>query len=155
LVALALGNTAQAADFKAKKIAEAPPAVTSWTGFYAGFGLGFRTARTDVTTTSETFAGIPVNFAQVASSLPFDGTAFRTNPYIGFNWQITSRWVAGVESDVGFTSQATTLGGYAFSPAAAPGSFVAADSLAVKTTADGSLRGRFGILLAPVTLAYL
>jgi outer membrane immunogenic protein len=157
-VALAVqvvASSAQAADLKAAAAYASVPPITasSWTGFYAGLGLGFRTTRTDGTTTSETNTGVSQDLTGLATSLPFDGTAFRANPYAGFNWQFAQRWIVGIEGDIGFADQTTTLAGFGFSPGR--GSFgFAADGLAVKTKWDTSLRGRFGFLLTPTTLAY-
>jgi outer membrane immunogenic protein len=128
------------------------PALMMWNGFYAGLGIGVRTSRSDLTTTSQVVGGTPRDFTSNATSLPFDGTGFRASPYLGFNWQFAPRWVTGIEGDAGFANQTTTLGGFPFSPAFL--SVGAGNGLAVKTTWDASLRGRFGLLLTPATLAY-
>ena len=127
------------------------PAVVSWSGFYVGLGLGARAARGDLTETSLTADTTSVSLEGVASSQPFDGTAFRTSPYLGFNWQFSPQWLAGLEGDVGFGSQKTTLPGF-ISPAQR--AFSGNDFLAVKTTWDASLRGRLGYFLTPATLVY-
>jgi outer membrane immunogenic protein len=133
----------------------AAPAAVSWTGPYVGLGLGARASRDDLTTKSETVAGTLQDPTTAATSLPFDGTAFRANPYLGFNWQFAARMVAGVEGDFGFAQQTTTRFGYSFSPGY---NFIHSsgsdDSLAVKTKWDASLRGRLGVLVTPTTLAF-
>jgi outer membrane immunogenic protein len=156
LAALVVAGSAQAADPNGAPVYKAPPlaVASSWTGFYAGLGLGFRASRTDVTTTSVAFAGAPLNLAQLATSEPFDGSAFRASPYFGFNWQFAPRWVAGIEGDAGFANQTTTMAGFAFSPGPAK-TIDLADSLSVKPTWDASLRGRLGFLLMPATLTYV
>ncbi|HMF23809.1 MAG TPA: outer membrane beta-barrel protein [Pseudolabrys sp.] len=154
LAAVAAASSAQAADMSAAPIYKAPPviAASSWTGFYAGLGLGFRTARTDVTTTSVSVNGVFVNLTGLPTSQPFDGAAFRASPYVGFNWQFAPQWIAGIEGDAGFASLNAIRGGFASEPTDFSGS--TGDALAVKSTWDASLRGRLGFLLTPATLAY-
>ncbi len=129
---LTFSGSVQAADLNAAPFTKAPPpvAASSWTGFYAGLGLGFRTTADEL-----------------------DGTAFRANPYAGYNWQVAPRWVVGIEGDVGFGDQAVKLAGFSSSPAFGF-SGDAADSMSVKTTWDASLRGRIGYLVTPSTLLY-
>jgi outer membrane immunogenic protein len=152
VLALTASGAVQAADLKSHAVA--PPLMApSWTGFYAGLGLGARASRGDLTTTSETL-GTSVSLAGAANlSDQINGSAFRVSPYLGFNWQFAPQWVAGIEGDVGFANKTTTLGGFPFTPAF--GTFNdPADSLAAKMTWDASLRGRLGFLVAPALLAY-
>jgi outer membrane immunogenic protein len=154
-IVLTFSGSVQAADLDAKLFRKAPAAqaaVSSWTGFYAGLGLGFRTTEDDLTTTSHLQTGPPVDLTGAALTQPFNGTGFRANPYAGYNWQVAPRWVVGVEADVGFGDRTTTLQGFtspAFGFSGDP-----ADSLSVKTTWDASLRGRIGYLVTPSTLLY-
>ncbi len=154
LAGLALVAPAQAADLAPKPFVKAPPlVVSSWTGFYAGLGLGFRSTSTDLTTTSVLEDGVPRDLSGGVLTQPFDGTGFRVNPYAGYNWQVAPHWVVGIEGDVGFGDQTTALPGFRASPRAGSSTF-AVDSLSVKTTGDASLRGRAGYLLTPATLVY-
>lgn len=151
---LALAGTAHAADLTPLTFTKAPPpVVSSWTGFYAGLGLGFRATRADLTTTSAQIDGIPLDLSGGAVTQPFDGTGFRANPYAGFNWQVGAGWVAGVEGDVGLGDHTVTLAGFRSSPLFGS-STLAGDGLSVKTTWDASLRGRVGYLVTPATLLY-
>src|SRR6266481_9387501 len=152
---LTFSGSVQAADLNAAPFTKAPPpvAASSWTGFYAGLGLGFRTTADDLTTTSILFNGAPEDLSGAAVTQPFSGTAFRANPYAGYNWQVAPRWVVGIEGDVGFGDRTTTLQGFNSSPAFGF-SGGAADSLSVKTTWDASLRARIGYLFTPSTLLY-
>jgi outer membrane immunogenic protein len=125
----------------------------SWSGVYAGFGAGPRAARTDVKTTSASTDGLPIELGRFATSLPFDGVTFRASPYFGVSWEIASRLVAGLEGDFAFGNQTTKRLGFDLAPAILI-SGVQEDSLAVKATWDASLRGRFGFLLTPATMAY-
>lgn len=131
------------------------PVAMSWNGLYVGLGYGARISRTDLATTSEQLGAFPVPLSARATSLPFDGTGFRASPYIGFNWQFSPQWIAGVEGDAGFAGQTTTRQGFPFSPAFGGFNEGAADSLKVKTTWDTSLRGRLGYLLTPAIQGYL
>jgi outer membrane immunogenic protein len=71
------------------------------------------------------------------------------------NWQIAPRWVVGIEGDVGFAGQTTSLPGLTFSPGVSADSFLASDSFAVRTKWDASARGRVGFLVTPATLLYV
>ncbi|MBR0963380.1 porin family protein [Bradyrhizobium diazoefficiens] len=151
---LALAGGAQAADLAPKPFTKAPPlATSSWTGFYAGLGLGFRSTSADLTTTSVLEDGVPRDLTGGVLSQPFNGSGFRANPYAGYNWQVTPNWVVGIEGDVGFGDQSTRLDGYRGTPVFGSSTYLA-DGLAVKTTWDASLRGRAGYLLTPTTLIY-
>jgi outer membrane immunogenic protein len=153
---LTFSGSVQAADLNAAPFRKAPAAraaVSSWTGFYAGLGLGLRSTDDDLTTTSSLLNGVPDGLSGLAVTQPFGGTGFRANPYAGFNWQVAPRWVVGIEGDVGFGDQTTALQGFASSPPFSSG--LAADSLSVKTTWDASLRGRVGYLFTPSTLVYV
>ena len=129
-------------------------APSTWTGLYAGLGLGAPGIAHRFTTTSETLRESIFNttFIDVtdldgqATSRPFDATAFRGTPYIGFNWQFAPRWIAGIEADAGLASRTTVFGGISFAPASLRSAGLASDSLAVKTTWDASLHARFGVL---------
>lgn len=128
----------------------------SWAGLYAGLGVGLRAAHSDVNSTSLVLGGVVRDVTAFAGpqGQQLDGTAFLASPYVGFNWQVAPKWVAGIESSFGFGSQKTALAGLISSPAFGS-SGNAADSLAVKTAWNASLRGRLGYLIAPTTLAYL
>ena len=153
-MALACAGPAVGADLGATPFVKAPPVLaSSWTGFYAGLGLGFRSTQADLSTTSVIRNGIPRDLSQSALSQPFDGVGFRANPYAGFNWQVAPHWVVGIEGDVGLGDRTTSLGGYRSSPALGSSTF-AADSLSVRAAWDASLRGRVGYLVTPATLLY-
>ena len=158
LIAFAAMAQAEAADFAAAptwtKAPVSPPVATpSWTGFYAGLGLGFRSTQNDLTSTSLLFDGVPQDLSGAIVSQPFNDAGFRLAPYLGYNWQVARQWVLGIEADVGIGNHATSLSGFEFSPVFGSGT-AAGDSLAVKTTWDASVRGRLGYLLTPSTLIY-
>jgi outer membrane immunogenic protein len=130
------------------------PAASLWNGFYVGAGLGLRANDSGVTTTAAADA-VVVGFSPTnTTNEPLDGTAFRGAPYIGWNWQIAPRWVAGVEGDVGVANQTTSLQGFGFSPGVPAFELAKVDSFALRTTWDASARARVGYLVTPATLLY-
>ncbi len=129
------------------------PVAASWSGFYAGLGLGLRASGTDATTTGPTNAPILFSAGNAASE-PLTGIAFRGAPYLGWNWQVAPRWVVGIEGDVGFPDQTTSLQGFGFSPGVPPFELAKDDSFAVRAKWDTSARGRLGFLVMPSTLVY-
>lgn len=153
ILLLAAAPTAMAADLGGIPMKAPSVAASSWTGVYAGLGLGFRSTRTDLTTTSVVLDGVPIGLSQFVLTQPFDGVGFRANPYAGTNWQVAPHWVVGLEGDVGFGDQSTRLSGARGSPVFTSSTF-AADGFSVKTTWDASLRARAGYLLTPATLVY-
>ena len=130
----------------------AAPTGVLWSGLYTGLGLGARVSQSDLTTSSVLFGNTPVDLTGAATTRPYDGTVFRGNSYIGFNWQFMPRWVAGIEGDVGYANGSTTLSGF-FTPFLQ--TLSPADTVSLKTTWDASLRGRIGLLISPATLVYL
>jgi outer membrane immunogenic protein len=135
---------------------KAPPAALapSWTGFYVGFDGGVRSTRTDVTTTSALDDGTPFDLRFDATSAPFDGSAFRFGPFVGYNLQIAPQWLLGIEGDFGWARQTTALIGIPFTPGFMPAGNPH-DSLAIKTTWDAGARGRLGYLVTPSFLVYV
>jgi outer membrane immunogenic protein len=132
------------------------PTVASWNGLYVGAGLGVRVNDSRATTTAVTNAMV-FGFSPLttANSEPIDGTAFRGAPYIGWNWQIAPRWVAGIEGDVGFADRTTSLQGFGSSPGIPSFDFLnRLDSFALRTTWDASARARVGYLVTSATLLY-
>jgi outer membrane immunogenic protein len=166
IAVLAATGSASAADLAVKApVYRAPPLVESWGGFYIGAGVGFRASDTNANVNSATdttlpavlqnrfvaadcFAGLPC-----VTGHPFNGTAFKVSPYIGYNWQI-GRTVLGVEGDFGFADQTTTLGGSYYPATSLFRSGSTSESFSVKTMWDASIRARGGYLLDPALLLY-
>ncbi len=103
VVAAALVGTAasaQAADLARKApILKAPPmAIYNWTGFYIGVNGGISVARdrTQLLTT------IPSAEQTVLS--PFGAIG---GGQIGYNWQVNSDWLLGIESDIQASGETT------------------------------------------------
>lgn len=156
-IAYKFGGLSAAADAAgasaAVAIYKAPPATTSWGGFYLGLGAGLRSTQTDITTTSAFVDGVSTDLANFATSAPLNKTSSRFGPYAGYNWQIAPQWIVGLEGDWGWSDRTASLPGFPF----APGFFtsaIASDALSIKTTWDASARGRVGHLVTPSVLVY-
>ncbi|UPJ56227.1 outer membrane beta-barrel protein [Bradyrhizobium sp. 192] len=152
LACAAVAGSALAADMPVK----APPtAATSWSGFYAGVSIGARWAANDWQTSdvSPNFPGTIVPTEGTGGAI--DSVAARFGGYLGYNAQVSTSWVAGVEADFGWADNKKTVN-------AIPGTaglffgtpLVGLPSGTVKETWDGSLRGRLGYLVGPATLVY-
>ncbi|WP_035685306.1 outer membrane protein [Bradyrhizobium sp. Cp5.3] len=159
-------SAANAADLPVKvPVFKAPAAVEAWGGFYIGAGLGFRASESNVNVNSATdttaaavlqnmfvaadcFAGLPC-----VTGRSFNGTAFRISPYLGYNWLI-GRTVLGMEGDVAYADQTTTIFGAAYPATPFNGGAATSNSFALKTTWDASIRGRAGYLVDPALLIY-
>jgi outer membrane immunogenic protein len=109
IAAIALiGTPAFAADIAVKAPPPTPAPVYNWTGWYAGVNAGasFGRAKTDFNnapiTSTETspsfstfiFPGAPGTFSNTESPSGFIGGG-----QIGYNWQLSPIWVAGLEAD--------------------------------------------------------
>ena len=158
VVAVVAALAAAPAAFAADVLAPTPPApiANDWTGFYLGAGVGARSSQVDGDVSQDSINGFnnfirndlcaPGGFSCSGASL--NSTAFRISPYLGYNYQFATQWLAGIEGDVGFGSKTTTLVG-AFAPNTGISNFDGHDSFAVKTGWDASLRGRLGFLVTP------
>src|SRR5262245_27441022 len=107
-----------AADLRAPPAPKSPPVATpAWSGFYLGLDAGVQATRTDLTTISVSTVGpflAPFAFAPGgATTLPYDGPGFRAAAFGGYNWQASARWLLGIEGDIGWADNKTTLGGVA------------------------------------------
>lgn len=152
LVCAVLAGPAIAADMPTKA---APPA-PSWSGAYAGVSLGARWADGNWQTSNVAPNFAPATFVPTAGTTgAADSVAARFGGYFGYNAQISAFWVAGVETDFGWADNSKALNPI---PGTA-GLFFGAPLLGlpsgtVKTSWDGSLRGRVGYIIAPATLLY-
>jgi outer membrane immunogenic protein len=163
IAALAAAPAAFAADVLAPAPAytKAPaPIATDWTGFYLGAGIGARSSQVDGDISQASINSFNI-FAHegvcssffACSGASLNGTAFRISPYLGYNYQFATQWLAGIEGDAGFGSNTKTLAN-AFAPNTGISNFDGQDSFVVKTGWDASLRGRLGFLVSPSFLVY-
>jgi outer membrane immunogenic protein len=148
----------KAADMPVKAPPMAAPPVLTWSGFYAGVGLGARDLDADWHTTSIGFPPIPGDPFSTPQS--FGDTNFRVSGYAGYNWQFAN-WLLGIEGDIGWADNKVTHAGIpgTFGPGGVvPGLGLAAtlalDASQVKADWDASIRGRIGLVAAPSVLLY-
>ncbi len=149
---------------------KAPPAVRrGWSGAYAGLDLGFRATMTDATENGVTVNGVAAGCVfgvlipplSCVASEPMNGSAFRIGGHLGYDWQFAPLWVAGLEGDLGSANRTVP-----FSGSPLPGNIngflvpvggfsgLAGDMFSVRTTWDGGVRGRVGVLATPSLLVY-
>jgi len=137
----------------------APAPAFSWTGFYAGVGLGGRWSETDWTTTclapdaAGFCAGTGAFGGRIGIDNPtsFDTSGFRVSGYLGYNWQIAN-WVVGIEGDWGWADNEETHNGI---PGTHLAAFTANDFASIRDRWDASIRGRLGFLWTPQALLYV
>jgi len=164
VVAVVAALAAAPAAFAADVLAPAPaytkvpaPIAYDWTGFYLGAGVGARSSQVDGDVSQASINSFnncaPGDSLPSCSGASLNDTAFRISPYLGYNYQFATQWLAGIEGDVGFGSKVTTLAN-AFYPNTGISNFDGRDSFAVKTGWDASLRGRLGFLVTPSFLVY-
>src|ERR1022692_3026482 len=95
-IAALIGTPALAADLPLKAPPPPPAPAASWTGFYVGAALGGKWADTTWTTTS-----LVSSFPEVidaSSPRNYQPSGLRAGGYAGYNWQLASRWVGGIEA---------------------------------------------------------
>ena len=149
----ALMGPVLAADMPVKAPAAAAP---SWSGFYAGVSIGARWGENDWRTSDVVpNFGVGAFVPTAGTGGAMDSSAARFGGYLGYNAQISTSWVAGVEADFGWADNTKTA-----NPApGTTGLFFGAPLIGlptgtIKETWDRSLRGRLGYLVAPATLVY-
>ncbi len=134
------GAPALAADMPVKAPPPPPVAVYSWTGFYGGLSLGARSAENHWTTTG--FGSIAIAagvFPGSDANQSFDRVAARIGGYTGYNWQVASTWVVGVEADIGWANNQKTKVGIPGTATATLGPHVTSgDTAFVNESWDGS-----------------
>jgi outer membrane immunogenic protein len=157
-----LATAASAADMPVKTPDDPPAMAANWSGHYVGVSVGFRASDADATVTSASRNGTDLTalppFGSCASGFltcnePLDGIGWKAGLYAGYNWQLGSRFVGGIEVDASWADQTTALPGVVY-PTTFLITSLAADQFGVRTTWDASLRGRFGWLATPTVLVY-
>ena len=132
-------GSAKAAEFTTEA---PPPPPVHWTGLYVGANGGVGGNKTDYPFSIN--LGTPFwGSASLTSSGGFGGGQ------IGYNYQFSSDWVAGIEADI----DASDIDGKLSASASTPGG---SGSISAGTKLDwfGTVRGRIGYLLTPSALLY-
>jgi outer membrane immunogenic protein len=144
-----IGVPAFAADMDVKAPPLAPAPVYNWTGWYAGVNVGasFGNVKTDFNVAPVTFGGSTV-FSGFAGSNSEYPSGFIGGGQIGYNWQFSPIWVAGLEADFqGAVEQDNNNLSHPFS-FIIPGGPTVAGTVATDYTTKidwfGTVRGRFG-----------
>ena len=156
---------------------KAPPApVSDWSGPYIGFGASTRYNSVDGSVTSATAGTTPIPLPPVTtggnswefwrsggpSGMAYvDSIALRGGIYGGWNWQISPRYVVGVEADIAMANETSSIHGspyltnLQFGTPSTPFGASPNDGFTVRTTWDSSARLRFGWLVNPSIMLYL
>lgn len=178
-----LGTHAFAADLEirtpAPVVAPPPPPVFNWTGVYVGGGIDARFNAVDANVTSATAAGNPIPLPPVSSGYSnplfwwgagpgamqyIDNISIGARVYGGYNYQVSPRWVIGVEADFAYAKEIAVFHGspypanLIFGLPGQPGVPFGAshnDEFKVTTKWDASARIRAGWLMNPTTLIYV
>jgi opacity protein-like surface antigen/outer membrane receptor protein involved in Fe transport len=145
-----------AARERPRVIYKAPiTALWTWTGFYFGANAGYATGSFSADTLlSDATVGTPL-LAGHSSSRLTGGTG---GVQAGYNWQLGT-WLAGIETDIAFTTQRNTSGLTCPAAICNPG-MVGLDApvgLLHSHNLDwfGTVRGRFGAVITPNAVAYV
>jgi opacity protein-like surface antigen len=140
---------------------KAPPiAPFNWTGAYVGAAIAYRESFGAWQT-----SGISDGFGDI---VPPDTTTNNSSFFSanmqgrlssGYNWQVSPKWVVGLEGDVGNGDSRMTMAGipgtFGNGFASTPGlEAESVDSSSVKMGWDGTIRARLGMLVAPNLLFY-
>ncbi len=163
--AIVLSASAVAADLPSRLDPLPPPPileptpVASWSGFYIGGSIGSQVSTHNWTTTSlqSPATTAPALFNTASARVSLDSTRFRSAAHVGYNFQMTDQFVAGIEADLGgpFFDTHRVQG--------VPGTHGGATLLGFAGNADvtrglyrwdASIRSRFGFVATPNTLFY-
>jgi outer membrane immunogenic protein len=150
-----LGQNAFAADLPLKTPL-APPAEPSWSGLYLGFHTGWGWASDETANASSIFTGVPIPpFAQL--TFPLNASGAIAGAQLGYNWQLASRWVFGIEGDASGTGLKASQSASTFSGLAGcgvPGAPCGSAMMTENVNWLASARGRLGYTFGP-GLAYV
>jgi outer membrane immunogenic protein len=182
MVAAWLSAPALAADLPVRAPAPAivaPAPAISWTGAYVGGGVDARFNAVDANVTSATAAGNPIPLPPVSSGYSnplfwwgagpgamqyIDNISIGARVYGGYNYQVSPRWVIGVEADFAYANETAVFHGSPYpanlifglpGQAGVPFGASYSDEFKVTTKWDASARVRAGWLMNPTTLIYM
>jgi outer membrane immunogenic protein len=143
---LVSGATATAADLPARLATKAPPIaaqIFSWTGSYAGANVGYGFGNDgNITTTGQAAANVNNVLGGARPGLvrlKSDGVI--GGGQIGYNWQFSQSWVAGLEADIAYTDFRDTT---RVTTAALVGGAALNNTFSKRLEYLGTVRGRVG-----------
>jgi len=160
-IALALSaGSALGADLPSRKgpVEVSPPPPPLWTGFYAGLNVGGTFGGGgDISVTHLDARPDPAASAALSGLANTDFAAFIGGGQVGYNYQFSPRFVAGIEADIQGT---VGNGGSPSFSSVARGALNPANTYSGNGYASqsfdylGTVRARVGFLLTPTLLAY-
>jgi outer membrane immunogenic protein len=133
------------------------PVMLSWTGLYIGGNLGWAGGSNNNLTNTGTDTGTGgLGSALAAGLIPAtvgtNQSGFIGGGQIGYNWQLNSAWVAGIEADFDGLTNNNNTSVFAFPGGGGPVPFTTTFTSGLDTL--GTVRGRLGWLWTPALLAY-
>jgi outer membrane immunogenic protein len=155
-IASSLSAAPRVMSVKVPPVKALPVTMAAWGGPYIGAAAGLRAVLSDPATTL--FSGIPLPGCPGLGGVCFTGEpmnseAFRVAGYAGYNWQIAQQWITGVEGDLGWGNNRTTINGMPY-PSFPGLSSLVSDTFTVQANWEASTRVRVGYLVTPATLLY-
>lgn len=157
LLAASLATPGYAADIAPRTYAKTPvqDPGSDWSGFYVGASLGGRWNESVWTTTSLGSPGAPAQVPAATGNNPmsFKNSSGRYGGYAGYNWQISSSWVVGLEGDFAWANNKSQFIG-SIPGTAPPTNFVTGDYVARTDKWDAGLRARVGVLVTPTMMLF-
>ena len=135
----------------------APPPLpviwSSWTGFYVGANLGWvGSSNSTLTNTGAGGLGSALAAGFIPGSVGVSHNGLIGGGQIGYNWQFSPFWVAGIEADYDGISKYSTTSVFASPGSAAFPPFTTTFTSGLDTL--GTVRARLGWLWTPALLAY-
>jgi outer membrane immunogenic protein len=143
-IATMMGAPALAADMAVKAPPAPAPTAFSWTGFYFGGNVGGATGPN----VSESWVELPgptgtphdpINFGHTSTTSLIGGIQ------AGYNWQVSTNWLLGVEGDFSWTSLSIS---HTQNPMTIDGIILPPSFVTMNERVDwlSSIRGRVGII---------
>jgi outer membrane immunogenic protein len=133
-----------------------PPPVPyyNWTGFYVGGNAGYSWGQGAVQYNEPAFGffGLPTSLSG-SNQLNGGIGGFQA----GYNWQINTLWIVGLETDFQFSSERASKTSnlpYTFNDGESLASATLSGTLSSKIDWFGTVRGRVGYLINPTTFVY-
>ena len=160
--------------FAATRAPAPPPSLDGWTGFYLGGNLGYGSADPRVDTTGNAMTVSPIGGRQFSNSIAFAGSrtaelnGFVGGGQVGYNYQISPRWLVGFETDIQSSAERGTdiftdafsapvcvaITGPPIQCTTAPFNGTATTDYQAKIQWFGTVRGRLGDLVTDRILVY-